>query len=113
VKKLKPFARLEHTLTTDNGKEFAQHERIAADLKLNYYIAHPHAAWERGANENLNGLVCQFFPKHRKLEEVTDKKIALAQHRLNHRPRKCLDYKTPRQVFWEQLHSNQPVALRS
>jgi len=112
VTKLRPFARLAHTLTTDNGKEFAQHERIASALKLNFYFAHPHAAWERGANENLNGLVRQFFPKHRKLEEVTDDEIALAQHRLNHRPRKCLGYKTPHQVFWEQLHSNQPVALR-
>ena len=106
VTKLRPFARLAHTLTTDNGKEFAQHERIASALKLNFYFAHPHAAWERGANENLNGLVRQFFPKHRKLEEVTDDEIALAQHRLNHRPRKCLGYKTPHQVFWEQLHSN-------
>jgi len=112
VKKLKPFARLAHTLTTDNGKEFAQHERIAAELDLNYYFAHPHAAWERGANENLNGLLRQFFPKHRKLEEVTDQEIDLAQHRLNHRPRKCLGYKTPHKVFWEQLNSNQPVALR-
>jgi transposase, IS30 family len=112
VTKLRPFARLAHTLTTDNGKEFAQHERIASALKLNFYFAHPHAAWERGANENLNGLVRQFFPKHRKLEEVTDEEIALAQHRLNHRPRKCLGYKTPHQVFWEQLHSNQLVALR-
>jgi len=112
VTKLRPFARLAHTLTTDNGKEFAQHERIASALKLNFYFAHPHAAWERGANENLNGLVRQFFPKHRKLEEVTDDEIALAQHRLNHRPRKCLGYKTPHQVFWEQLHSNKPVALR-
>ena len=112
VSKLRPFARLAHTLTTDNGKEFAQHERIASALKLNFYFAHPHAAWERGANENLNGLVRQFFPKHRKLEEVTDDEIALAQHRLNHRPRKCLGYKTPHQVFWEQLHSNQPAALR-
>jgi IS30 family transposase len=112
VKKLKPFQRLAHTLTTDNGKEFAQHERIAKDLKLNYYFAHPYASWERGANENMNGLIRQFFPKHRKLEEVTDQEIALAQHRLNHRPRKCLGYKTPHQVFWEQLHSNQTVALR-
>src|ERR1035437_4520884 len=112
VEQLKPFSRLAHTLTTDNGKEFAQHERIAAELELGYYFAHPHAAWERGANENLNGLLRQFFPKHRKLEEVTDEEIALAQHRLNHRPRKCLGYKTPHQVFWEQLHSNQPVALR-
>jgi IS30 family transposase len=112
IEQLKPFALMAHTLTTDNGKEFAQHERVAAELKLGYYFAHPHAAWERGANENLNGLLRQFFPKHRKLEEVTDEEIALAQHRLNHRPRKCLGYKTPHQVFWEQLHSNQPVALR-
>jgi IS30 family transposase len=112
VEQLKPFARLAHTLTTDNGKEFALHEQIAADLKLNYYFAHPHAAWERGTNQNLNGLVRQFFPKHRKLEEVTDEQIALAQHRLNHRPRKCLNYKTPHQVFWAKLNSTQPVALR-
>lgn len=112
IEQLKPFAHMAHTLTTDNGKEFAQHERVAAELELGYYFAHPHAAWERGANENLNGLLRQFFPKHRKLEEVTDEEIALAQHRLNHRPRKCLGYKTPHQVFREQLHSNQPVALR-
>ena len=112
VKQLKPFRHMVHTLTTDNGKEFAQHERIASELDLGYYFAHPYAAWERGANENLNGLVRQFFPKHSKLEEVTDEEIALAQDRLNHRPRKCLGYKTPHQVFWKQLHSNQPVALR-
>jgi IS30 family transposase len=112
VDQLKPFAHMTHTLTTDNGKEFALHEKIAAQLECKYYFAHPHAAWERGANENLNGLLRQFFPKHRKLEEVSDEEIALAQHRLNHRPRKCLGYKTPYQVFWKQLHSNQPVALR-
>ena len=112
VEQLKPFSHLAHTLTTDNGKEFAQHEQIAAELELGYYFAHPHAAWERGANENLNGLLRQFFPKRRKLEEVTEEEIVLAQHRLNHGPRKCLGYKTPHQVFREQLHSNQPVALR-
>jgi IS30 family transposase len=112
IEQLTPFAHMAHTMTTDNGKEFAQHERIAAELKLSYYFAHPHAAWERGANENLNGLLRQFFPKHRKLEEVSDEEIAQAQHRLNHRPRKCLEYKTPHQVFCEQLHSSQPVALR-
>jgi IS30 family transposase len=112
IDQLKPFAPLVHTLTTDNGKEFAHHERVAAELKLGYYFAHPHAAWERGANENFNGLVRQFFPKHRKLEDVTNQEISLAQHRLNHRPRKCLEYKTPHQVFWNQLDSNHPVALR-
>ena len=65
-----------YTLTTDNGKELAQHERIAAEL--NYFFAHPHTAWERVANENRNDLLCQVFPQHRKLEEVTDEEIALA-----------------------------------
>ena len=92
-----------HTLTTDNGKEFAKHQQIAAALELDYYFAHAYAAWERGANENLNGLLRQFFPKHRALEEVTDEEIALAQHRLNHRPRKGLGYKTPHQIFWAEL----------
>jgi hypothetical protein len=69
VKRLKPFARQAHTQATDNGKGFVQHERIAADSKLNYYFAHPRVAWERGAHESLNGLVRQSFPKHRKLEK--------------------------------------------
>lgn len=113
VEKLHPFAHLAHTLTTDNGKEFALHEQIAAKLGLKYYFAHPHASWERGANENLNGLVRQFFPKHRRLEEVTEEQIALAQDRLNHRPRKCLGYKTPHQVFWAKVNSSKTVALRA
>jgi IS30 family transposase len=113
VRKLVPYAKLAHTLTTGNGKEFALHEEIAARLKLAYYFCHPHAAWERGANENRNGLLRQFFPKHRKLSEVTDAEIALAEHRLNHRPRKCLGFKTPHQVFMQQVKSNHAVALRT
>lgn len=113
IKKLAPFSELAHTLTTDNGKEFALHEEIAAKLKLDFYFCHPHAAWERGANENLNGLLRQFFPKHRKLAEVTDEEIALAEFRLNHRPRKCLGFKTPHQVFMKQVKSNHSVALRT
>jgi len=113
IKKLKPFAHLVHTLTTDNGKEFALHEQIAKRLGLKFYFAHPHASWERGANENLNGLVRQFFPKHRKLEEVSEEQIRIAQDRLNHRPRKCLGYKTPHQVFWAKVNSSSTVALRT
>ena len=112
VEQLAPFAQMAHTLTTDNGKEFAKHQQVAAALGLDYYFAHAYSSWERGANENLNGLVRQFFPKHRALEEVTDEEIALAQDRLNHRPRKCLGYKTPHQIFWAALNSFQPVALR-
>jgi IS30 family transposase len=60
---LKPFSMCVHTLTTDNGREFAQHERIAATLDADFFFAHPYSSWERGANENMNGLIRQFFPK--------------------------------------------------
>ena len=106
---LKPFAHCVHTLTTDNGKEFAQHERIASALSADFFFAHPYASWERGANENMNGLIRQFFPKGMRFNCITDDDIALAMHRLNHRPRKCLGYRTPHQVFMEELKSNQHV----
>ena len=111
---LKPFAHCVHTLTTDNGKEFAQHERIASALSADFFFAHPYASWERGANENMNGLIRQFFPKGMRFNCITDDDIALAMHRLNHRPRKCLGYRTPHQVFMEQLESYQhTVALQA
>jgi len=65
---LTPFAACVHTLTTDNGKEFAQHERIAGRLDAQFFFAHPYASWERGANENMNGLIRQFFPKKMRVE---------------------------------------------
>lgn len=102
---LTPFAHCVHTLTTDNGKEFAQHERIAHSIKAQFFFAHPYCSWERGANENMNGLIRQFFPKKMAFDNITDKDIAFAMNSLNHRPRKCLNFKTPHQVFMKQLHS--------
>lgn len=111
---LMPFAARVHTLTTDNGKEFAQHERIAKQLGADFFFAHPYASWERGANENMNGLIRQFFPKKMAFESITLNDIELAMHRLNHRPRKCLGFKTPHEVFMKQLHSrHNAVALQS
>jgi transposase, IS30 family len=111
---LTPFAACVHTLTTDNGKEFAQHERIAGKLDAKFFFAHPYASWERGANENMNGLIRQFFPKKMRFESITCKDIAFAMHRLNHRPRKCLGFKTPHEVFMKQLHSrHNAVALQT
>ena len=66
---LTPFANAVHTLTTDNGKEFAQHQRFAEQLQADCYFAHPYASWERGANENMNGLIRQFFPKKMSFDE--------------------------------------------
>jgi IS30 family transposase len=97
-----------HTLTSDHGKEFAYHERIAQRLQLKYYFAHPYAAWERGANENANGLLRQYFPKKCDLQQVTRNDMNLAMSRLNFRPRKSLRFKTPFEVFY---HSS--VALIS
>jgi IS30 family transposase len=114
VSLLTPFAACVHTLTTDNGKEFAQHERIAKQLGADFFFAHPYASWERGANENMNGLIRQFFPKKMAFESITLSDIELAMHRLNHRPRKCLGFKTPHEIFMKQLHSHHnAVALQS
>ena len=97
-----------HTITGDNGKEFAEHELIAQDLEVDFFFAHPYAAWERGANENMNGLVRQYIPKNRPLTSVTEDELEQIMIKLNHRPRKCLDFKSPYEVFFEQ-----PVALTS
>ena len=111
---LAPFAADVHTLTTDNGKEFAQHELIAKQLGADFYFAHPYSSWERGANENMNGLIRQFFPKKMPFDDITDQDITFVTNRLNHRPRKCLGYKTPHEVFTQQLHlRHTAVALRA
>ena len=111
---LMPFAACVHTLTTDNGREFAQHERISRELGADFYFAHPYASWERGANENMNGLIRQFFPKKMPFQTIVKKDIEFAMDRLNHRPRKCLGFKTPHEVFMKQLHSrHNPVALQT
>jgi len=97
---LHPFADLVHTITGDNGKEFAEHLRISEALKATFYFAHPYSAWERGTNENTNGLVRQYFPKKTDFSKVDLSETMLAEDRLNHRPRKCLDFKTPFEVFF-------------
>jgi IS30 family transposase len=99
-----------HTITADNGKEFADHERIAKELNTDVYFAHPYSSWERGANENMNGLVRQYFPKKRSFATITETEIEFVMERLNNRPRKCLGFKSPNQVFFN--HSP-VVALRS
>ena len=68
---LTPFAACVHTMTTDNGREFAQHERIVKELGADFFFAHPYASWERGANENMNGLIRPFFPKKMAFELIT------------------------------------------
>lgn len=107
---LSPFSEYVHTMTSDNGKEFADHKNIADKLEAEFYFAHPYASWERGLNENTNGLIRQYFPKERDFTTITQKEISQAMNKLNNRPRKCLGMKTPNQVF---LGINPPVALAS
>ena len=98
---LKPYQKRVHTITSDNGREFAGHERIAKILKADFYFAHPYSSWERGTNENTNGLIRQYFPKNRDFTTITQKEIDHAMNRLNNRPRKRLGFKTPNQVFFK------------
>ena len=107
---LSPLAHRVHTLTSDNGKEFAQHETIAKQLKAKFYFAHPYSSWERGLNENTNGLIRQYFPKKHDFTTITQKQIDRVMEKLNNRPRKCLGFKTPNQVFFG---INPTVALAS
>ncbi len=95
---LRPYQRKCHTVTFDNGKEFAEPEKIAAALQADIYFAHPYSSWERGLNENSNGLLRQYFPKGMELTEVTQQQVKWAVDRLNHRPRKVLGYRTPFEV---------------
>lgn len=97
---LKPLAPWVHTLTADNGREFAQHQKIARALHAKFYFAHPFASWERGLNENANGLIRQYFPKKHDFTTITQRQIDRVMEKLNNRPRKCLGIKTPNQVFF-------------
>ena len=97
---LLPYPDRRHTLTLDNGKEFAEHEKITAELQTAIYFAHPYHSWERGLNENSNGLLRQYFPKGMELVNITDEQVLAAVEKLNHRPRKVLGFRTPYEVFF-------------
>ncbi len=91
------------TLTVDNGKEFSQFKELEAKTGLNVYFADPYAAWQRGTNENTNGLIRFYFPKGTDFHAVTEEKLNEIVEKLNHRPRKCLNYQTPHDVFFKYL----------
>jgi transposase, IS30 family len=109
IELLAPLATKVHTITVDNGKEFCEHELIAAGLQARIYFAHPYSSWERGLNENTNGLVRQYFPKKFDFTKITDEALQFVEDQLNNRPRKTLGYRTPNEVFFKQP----PVALRT
>jgi IS30 family transposase len=93
------------SITSDNGKEFARHQEIAERLNTSFYFAHPYSSWERGLNENTNGLIRQYFPKHTSLQNLPYESIKNALDKLNNRPRKSLNYKTPNELLTLQYNS--------
>jgi transposase, IS30 family len=96
---LAPFKAFVHTITADNGLEFAKHEFMASALEADFYFAKPYASWQRGSNENTNGLIRQYFPKGRRLDQVNEYEVMYCVNQLNNRPRKRHGYKTPIEVF--------------
>ena len=103
---LHPVRQFVKTITFDNGKEFTLHESIAKALSCETYFAQPYHSWERGQNENANGLLRQYFPKSMELVDVAFETVTEAVHKLNNRPRKCLGYKTPYEAFEEATGLN-------
>jgi IS30 family transposase len=94
-----------HTITADNGKEFAWHKVISKELNIDFYFANPYHSWERGANENLNGLIRQYIPKQTNFDNLTDEFILYVEEEINNRPRKRFNYESPKSMF------NQKVAF--
>ena len=109
---LRPLAICSHTLTVDNGKEFSGHRDIRNETGIDVYFADPYASWQRGLNEQINGLIRQYCPKGASLEHLTDEEVAMIEDKLNNRPRKTLGYRTPIEVFCE-LAIEKGVALRT
>lgn len=91
------------TYTVDRGKEFACYSKVEADLNVPVYFADAYSSWQRGSNENANGLLREFFPKKTDLARVSDKEVNEALCLINHRPRKCLGWKTSFELFHEKL----------
>jgi IS30 family transposase len=102
IAKMQSHQALVHTITSDNGKEFAGHQDVAAKLETGFYFAKPYHAWERGLNENTNGLVRQYFPKGSSFVTVSHEDVQRVQNLLNSRPRKTLKFKSPNEVFFAQ-----------
>jgi len=96
---LNPYKNKILTITLDNGKEFANHIMIAEQLKADVYFAHPYCAYQRGLNEQVNGLIRQYFPKKSDFNHISKNDTRFVENRLNNRPRKLLDFKKPRDEF--------------
>lgn len=100
VEMLLPYKKHVHSITSDNGSEFAEHEFIADKLDLNFYFAHPYSSWERGLSEYTNKLIRQYVPKKSVFENYTNEYITDVQRKINRRPRENLDFDDPKSIFY-------------
>jgi len=100
---LYPYKKKIHTITTDNGLEFSGHKDISKALKCDFYFCDPYSSWQRGLNENINGLIRQYIPKGSSFNNISKKQIKKIENLLNHRPRKSLGWRTPYEVFHEKV----------
>lgn len=107
---LSDFKDFVHTLTFDNGREFTSHQGISKTLDCLAFFARPYHSWERGLNENFNGLLRQYFPKAMALDTVTEEEVLKAVEEMNNRPRKCLGFRTPWEVFTDMTGMPQKKA---
>lgn len=87
------------SMTYDNGIEMARHEKITKNTGMKIYFAHPYSSWERGTNENTNGLIRRYLPKRTDFNEISEKQLRIIQEKLNNRPRKIIGYKTPKEMM--------------
>lgn len=111
---LKPYKNIVKTITTDNGKEFAQHKRLSKQLNADVFFCNPYASYEKGQIENTNKLIRQFYPKKMELDNIKQKQNLEIMDLLNKRPRKKLGYKTPEEIFFTNLEvENGRLALAS
>ncbi len=99
IRMLLPIKEQVYTITVDNGKEFAGHKEIAKALEAKVYFANPYCSWERGLNENTNGLIRQYFPKKTSFINIDKQQTLFVENRLNNRPRKTLQFNTPMELF--------------
>lgn len=104
IELLMPWKSYLHTITADNGAEFAKHEVISKALDVDFYFAEPYKSWQRGSNENLNRLIRQYFPKGTDFNKIDPDKIANAEQQINDRPRKRYNFRSPIEMFNQKLH---------
>ena len=100
---LAPFKACVKSITTDNGTEFACHEMIAKSIGTKVYFADPYSSWQKGAIENVNGLIRQYIPKNTSFSNISHQQITKIMHKINTRPRKKLNFSTPRECFYEKI----------